>query len=315
MNITTSKVAEPGGNTSKTHRGIQPSDPSHNSHASHSSHPITPPAPQAPAKNPDFPHFPHSFLKKSSRADDRIAHLPPEDQQQIVHWFSLGLTYAKIIELAAKPRPDGLDLKLSFAVLCRFYHKHNLAEKIEDAAQLVASICPENAPNPEAAFEILAQTHALHTMASPDLDHAAFQQITRFLLRQEDQRIRQRALDLKQKRLAFDLQHKHYDIFKKTIEKLPEINQLVADEALDPVERLNRHLDEMFGCSLGKIVKEGNRKYREQYPDEPSSDPQIDPHDFIPPLTPEQEQAAVNEAFDVMLGPQHSAHSDQSKRI
>jgi len=36
---------------------------------------------------------------------------------------------------------------------------------------------PENAANPETAFEILAQTHALHAMAAPTLDKSAFRNL------------------------------------------------------------------------------------------------------------------------------------------
>jgi hypothetical protein len=137
-------------------------------------------------------------------------------------------------------------------------------------------------------------------MGGPDLNHAAFQQITRFLLRQEDQRIRHRALDIKEKRAAFDMQHKHYDIFKRTIEKLPEINEIVNDQALSPAEKFHRHFVKVFGGSAADMISKANKKWAQTHPEEPTT-PDYSEQDLISPFTPEQEQAAITEAFDVML--------------
>jgi hypothetical protein len=276
------------------------SHPSHPTHSSHQSHPPVPT--RNPSKSPDVPPVPPNLLKISSRADDRIAQLPPEDQEQILHWFASGLTFRKIIELAAQPRPEGLATKLSLGVLHRFYHKHELAEKIAMAAELVADLCPESAADAERAFEILAQTHAINTMAGPDLDHTAFQHITRYLLRQEDQRIRQRALDLKEKRLAFDMEHKHYDIFKRTIEQLPEINEIVRAQSLTPAEKFREFRIKMHGQEAVEMVDRANEKWAREHPDHKHTMPDYDEKDVIPPMTAEEKQKADTEAINIMMG-------------
>src|SRR5205085_179765 len=50
--------------------------------------------------------------------------LPPEDQE---HILSLCAThpYHEVIEILARPRPEGLQLKTSYSALCRFNCSHN----------------------------------------------------------------------------------------------------------------------------------------------------------------------------------------------
>ena len=291
----------------------------HSPHSPHSSHSPVPP-PQNPSIRPDFSLFsdnfssplPHAIAK--ARRDDRLLNLPLEDQETLITWLNQ-LTFKETMLRAARPRPEGLDLKTNIAALHRFYHKHNLAERIADAAELVQTITPDGAKNSEAAFKILAQTHALHTMAGPDLDDAAFQQITRFLLRQEDQRIRQRALDIKEKQIAFDMQHKHYDIFKRTVEKLTEINEIVRNKSLTPEQKIREHWIKIFGIETVEMIERANKKWAERHPEENHTEPDYSADDIVPQLTPEEKQAAVTKALNDMLGmdagadsPKNSAH-------
>jgi hypothetical protein len=284
-------------------------DSLHPSSISHNSHPPTT-HPQNPSISPDFSLFsdnlsslPPAIALAKARRDDRLLSLPIEDQETLITWLREGLTFQETMLRAAQPRPEGLHLKTNIPALHRFYHKHNLAERIADAADLVHTISPDTAKNPEGAFKTLAQTHALHTMAGPELDHAAFQHITRFLLRQEDQRIRQRALDLKQKRLAFDMQWKHYDIFKRTVEKLPEINEIVRNKSLSVDERFREHFIKTFGLEAVEMIERANQKWATEHPDQGHTTPDYSAEDLTSPLTPEEKQAAINEALDDMLGP------------
>jgi hypothetical protein len=260
-----------------------------------------------PVANPSncasVPLVPDNFFRDiSARSDERLANLPIQDQEVILSWFDAKIPYRQIIELAALPRPEGgLEINLSLGSLSRFHQKTTLAEKVQNSAALLRSIAP-NASHPKAALRLLAQTYAADTLASPDLDHAAFQQITRYLLRQEDQRIRQRALDLHQKRLAFHMQHAHYDIFKRTIEKLPEINQLVHDKSLTPAQRVREHFIKIFGRESVDMVEAANRKYHAEHPDQRPTEPDIDPRDITPPLTDEEYQAKSAQAVRQMFG-------------
>src|SRR5947209_1258634 len=50
--------------------------------------------------------------------------LPPEDQKQILD-LCANHTYDEVLEILARPRPEGLQLKTSYSALCRFNCSHN----------------------------------------------------------------------------------------------------------------------------------------------------------------------------------------------
>ena len=265
---------------------------------------VPPSVPRAnPSHHDTVPLVPDNFLLISaSRSDERLANLDLEDKLVLVEWLRAGIPYRKIIELAAQPRPEGLDLKISLGSLSRFNQKTRLAERIADAAQMVQQISPD-AKDSQAALEILAETHALHAMAAPDLDHAAFQQLARYLQRQQEYKLRQRALDLREKRAAFDMQHKHFDLFKRTMEILPELNQTLADQSLTPRERVQKHLDKIFGRECRDMINRANQKWAEQHPEAQHTEPQVEEKDIVPPASKEWDQPAVTRAVKIALGP------------
>jgi hypothetical protein len=54
--------------------------------------------------------------------------LPPEDQQRIIALCNEH-TYDQVVEIVARPRPEGLQLKTSSSALCRFYCSYNSAAR------------------------------------------------------------------------------------------------------------------------------------------------------------------------------------------
>lgn len=281
---------------------------SHLLSAAHSANPLDlfqPSHDAVPPVNPSqpgpVPLVPDNLQKIfPARSDERLANLPAADQETIIEWLHAGVPFRKIIELAAQPRPEGLDIKITLGSLSRFNQKTRLAERIHDAACMIQQICPQQPKTPQAAFEILAHTHTLHAMAAPDLDHAAFQQLSRYLSREQEYRLRQRSLDLREKRLAYDMQHKHYDIFKRTIEKFAEIEQIVRDKSLTPAEKFRRHCRQIFGKDAVETIDRANEKWERDHPGQ-NTTPDFTSTDVAVPLTREQKQKSDAEAIDIML--------------
>src|SRR5262245_3370322 len=66
--------------------------------------------------------------------------LPPEDQQHILSLCATH-TYDEVLEIIARPRPEGLQLKTSYSALCRFNCSSNAdARKAAIVDQTAASL-------------------------------------------------------------------------------------------------------------------------------------------------------------------------------
>ena len=104
------------------------------------------------------------------------------------------------------------------------------------------------------------------------------------------------------------MEFKHYDIFKRTIEKLPEINELVRNESLTPEQKLREHSIKVLGKEAVEMIERANAKWAREHPDHNHTTPDYKAEDVIPPLTPEEQQAADTEAIQVMMGWKKDPH-------
>jgi hypothetical protein len=99
------------------------------------------------------------------------------------------------------------------------------------------------------------------------------------------------------------MQHKHYDIFKRTVEKLPEINEIVRNESLSPGEKFREHCARIFGRDTVEMIERANRKWAEKHTEYAAQTyPDYKEEDVLSPLTEAEQQAADAEAINVMMG-------------
>jgi hypothetical protein len=111
------------------------------------------------------------------------------------------------------------------------------------------------------------------------------------------------------------MQHTHYDITKRTIEKLPDINELVRNQSMSFEERYREMRIKLFGRETVEMIERANEKWAEEHPEEADhTQPDYDEKDLLPPMTPEEQQAADAEAINVMMGrnPGQPDTSDQT---
>ncbi len=89
-----------------------------------------------------------SASARKSRPDDKIAALSDDDRQQLIDWLN-HMSYDAVVELAAQPRPQGLNFHISRSALQRFYSKHDLNDRLQQAIDILEAAAPEpGSPNP-----------------------------------------------------------------------------------------------------------------------------------------------------------------------
>lgn len=137
-----------------------------------------------------------ALISRKPRRDDRLSNLSECDRQKIAAWLQT-MGYDDAVIQIAKPQPEGLGLKTSRSALGRFYHKQSLAENLN----LVLDAVQAASPTPE-AFEsmigAMVQAHVTNTAEKPELQAIMLPHLLRYVARSRDQRLRQRALDLRE---------------------------------------------------------------------------------------------------------------------
>jgi hypothetical protein len=98
------------------------------------------------------------------------------------------------------------------------------------------------------------------------------------------------------------MEHKHYDIFKRTIEQLTEINEIVRQKSLTPAEKFREFRIKMHGKEAVEMVDAARAKWAREHPGRDHTSPSCDPKDVIPPMTDEESHRADAEAVKVMMG-------------
>src|SRR4051794_9045819 len=63
-------------------------------------------------------------MESKTMKANKFDQLSPEDQHHIIHLCNHN-TYPKVVEMLAKPRPEGLALNTSVSAVCRFYTSWN----------------------------------------------------------------------------------------------------------------------------------------------------------------------------------------------
>jgi hypothetical protein len=258
-----------------------------------------------------------AFSLKKPRSNDKLFHLPEPDQQTLLDWNDADLTLIQIAERAAKPRAEGgLDLQTSKSALSRYYERRQLIDALHAAADNLASISsaqndlnpnpnhnnntttstttnnnnlsatptphsaiPHPQSHPLSALGLLVQSKALQLASRDELTDTQLKFILQYHTRLEAQQIRQRALDLHYKRLAFHMQQFQYKTFKRLMSELPELMEILHNSTLSPEEKVHAAFCKAFGREPVETVAEANQQYRQSFPqaDHAATELQVDP--------------------------------------
>lgn len=104
------------------------------------------------------------------RPNDRLANLPSEDRAKLGAWLQ-SHPYRTVLQLAAAPRPDGLDLQTNLRALSRYFNKHIRPNHALSHLAAIAEISPEAAE--KAAISMIHSQAAL-LAAQTEIDLDAF---------------------------------------------------------------------------------------------------------------------------------------------
>ena len=230
-----------------------------------------------------------SAAARKSRPDDKFAILSESDREQLIDWLTHN-TYETVLQLAAKPRSEGgLDFHTSRTALHNFYHKHDLNDRLQsaiDILQTAQSATPPGGPNPlEQTLELLVHAQSVRTASQPNMNDRNLHHFLRHITRLRELQLRDRSVTIRQKSLAFRMQTQGYDIVKQTMQKLPELNEIVANKNITPRQAFAKGFRKVFGDQTCDYIEEANQKYAQQNPNEPEYDPTPDQTCVEPKLT------------------------------
>ena len=175
-----------------------------------------------------------------------IEELPEDAQSKIIAWLEC-YPARRVVEMIAEAPPNGFGLQTHITSLRRFYARHATAsqpDEMEMAKALVGSEVSDPMGN---ATETLLKQWAFQIATQPQRTGSAFKALSRWSLKNQEQRHRILQLELHKERLALERAKFEFNAAREALNHHNTLGIILKDNSIDDEEKIKRAREAIWG--------------------------------------------------------------------
>jgi hypothetical protein len=171
------------------------------------------------------------------KARSVLEDLSETQQEQLIHWLECHPTRT-VVEMVAKPPPDGFGLQTHVTTLRRFYARYQASLSAEELelAKLIGS-ASGGAPIQNATDALLSEW-AFQIATNPQRTNGAFKALCRWALKNREQAQREAQLELNKERLSLDREKFEFNAARQALLHHADLARIMQDPNSDNEDKI-----------------------------------------------------------------------------
>ncbi len=184
-----------------------------------------------------------------------LASLTDAQQQQVISWIETHPP-AKVLELIRQDPPDGFGIVTYDTSLRRFYARHKMADRRENA--LLVSEFTETPTDEEPLQSVTASATrqlAFEIAHAPCAGLKQFKALSRWVLKQRELDQKEGELALQASRFHFDREKWEYDIARQVLNHHNALAAIATDLTVSDEDKINRARSALFNRPIQELPR------------------------------------------------------------
>ena len=179
-----------------------------------------------------------------------LSKLTEEDQEKLVLWVET-LKMKDLLQMVAKPAPEGFGIVTHINTLRRFYvrYRNQHSDEDRDLAREISASGVEPADDYKKATLTTLQKMAFDISNSPDTKLSHFKALTRWAAKLSDQEQKMEALALMKQKLTLDIQKFQFNAARAALLHFKPLQRIAEDSQMDDEDKIRAARKQMFGDS------------------------------------------------------------------
>jgi hypothetical protein len=185
-----------------------------------------------------------------------VEELPEAAKLQVLAWLER-YPPATVVEMMARPEPDGFGVQTHVTTLRRF-NARRLAAGRPDEIDVARLFLSENPEDPiENATHIVLKDWAFQIATHPQRTSGGFKALSRWLLKLREHKQRELQLAINKERLALERQKFEFNAARQALLHHDRLGGILKDQSSDDEAKINAAREQLFGRPVPpmKIVK------------------------------------------------------------
>jgi hypothetical protein len=178
-----------------------------------------------------------------------VDQLPEAAKEQILSWLECHPTRL-VVEMIARPAPDGFGVNTHVTTLRRFYARHQASSSDGELeiAKLFDSV--GSSPSIENATENLLREWAFQIATNPQKTNSAFKTLARWRLKLREQQQRERLLEIHEQRLHLERDKFEFNAARQALLHHESLGRILKEPNSDDEAKIQAARQQLFGRSI-----------------------------------------------------------------
>lgn len=167
-------------------------------------------------------------------------------QVQVLSWLEL-YPASTVVQMIAKPEPEGFGLQTHITSLRRF-HARRQASSRPDEIEIARLFLPDEVTEPiEKATNSILKDWAFQIATNPQRTNGGFKALSRWALKMREHTQRELQLKLNGERLALEREKFEFNAARQALLHHEQIGRILKDRKSDDEQKINAAREHLFG--------------------------------------------------------------------
>ena len=175
-----------------------------------------------------------------------VEQLPEAAQQQVLAWLEVH-SPARVVEMMAKPEPEGFGVHTHATTLRRFNARRQAASRPEEID--IARLFPDADPGDpiEKATSTILKDWAFQIATHPQRTNGGFKALSRWVLKLREHKQRELQLEINKERLGLERDKFEFNAARQALLHHDGLGKILTDDTADEEAKINAAREQLFG--------------------------------------------------------------------